>query len=193
MMKAMRWKLFFVTITILAAAIVLPANAAACTCVQPGSVQERKQQSHAVFEGKAVSVKESALALFGSSSKAVKASFQVNEVWKGQVAPTITVITAGASDSCGFTFEEGERYLVYASDRDGHLEASLCGGTVHQSYAGEHLAVLGSGSVPPLVAAQAPGADKVFPWPGLLAIFAAAAAASGYLVYRSRVKVKSKT
>ncbi|MCA0754157.1 hypothetical protein KP806_03800 [Paenibacillus sp. N4] len=190
MMKVMRWKLFILAITMLAAN-VWPGKAAACTCAEPVSVQEIKQRSHAVFEGKAVSVKESSLALFGSSSKAV--SFQVNEVWKGQVAPTITVITAGASDSCGFAFEEGERYLVYASERDGNLEAGLCGGTMHQSAAGEQLAVLGNGSVPPQAAAQAPGADKGVPWPGMLAVFAAAAAASGYLVYRSRLKVKSKT
>jgi len=126
----------------------IPSTVQACSCVKPGSVEESKIKSDAVFEGTATSVKASSIALFRSSEKAVKASFQVNEVWKGHVAPSIEVKTAQSEESCGYTFKEGERYLVYATTTGKSLEA-ICSATLLHSEANEHIKLLGIGSLPP--------------------------------------------
>ncbi|WP_171056068.1 hypothetical protein [Paenibacillus sinopodophylli] len=126
-----------------------PKTALACSCVERGTIQDTMNKSDAVFEGTAVSVKPSAAAWLRSNGTSVKTSFQVSEVWKGHVAPKIEVLTAGSEDSCGYTFKEGERYLVYARATGAALEVNLCSGTLLRSDADSHIAQLGSGSLPP--------------------------------------------
>lgn len=164
---------------------VFPREAWACSCAESGSVQENKSRSDAVFEGTAASVKPSSLFLFGSPAKAVKASFQVNEVWKGQVAPFIEVLTVGSGESCGYEFQEGERYLVYATATGKSLEVSLCSGTILTSEANEHMTLLGSGSLPP----QSGFDNKqtsAYPRSLYLLIGAVVAIALAFFLYRKR-------
>lgn len=149
-MNRFRWICVLMIITFsVGSALTRPAVASACSCADAGTIQEKKERSDAVFEGTATSVKQSSLFLFRSPDKAVKTSFRVSEVWKGHVAPTIEVLTAESGDSCGYEFQEGERYLVYARSTGSSLEVSLCSGTILQSAASEHVAALGSGSTPP--------------------------------------------
>jgi hypothetical protein len=61
----------------------------------------------------------------------------------GDVATAVT--TPSHSDSCGFTFATGERYLIHAErGADGSLSTSSCTKTAPRSAAGEHLAYLAS-------------------------------------------------
>jgi hypothetical protein len=48
--------------------------------------------------------------------------FRVGRRFKGAEADTATVITA----ACGYGFELGGTYLVYAGEPDGQLSVSLC-------------------------------------------------------------------
>jgi hypothetical protein len=59
---------------------------------------------------------------------------------------TVTVWTPDDVGVCGFDFEEGQRYLVFAKARDSlSLSSGLCTGTQALAGAGAHLRVLGRG------------------------------------------------
>ncbi|MBD2871169.1 hypothetical protein [Paenibacillus arenilitoris] len=170
---------------------ILPAQAAACSCAEPGTLTERKDRSHAVFEGEVAAVKSSSASLFQPQVRTVKATFKVNEVWKGQVARTIEVITAEDGATCGFRFEEGERYLVFANAKGKSLETGLCSGNVKHDGSAAYAAPLGSGSIPPMARA-ADLVHSAFPsravlWPIIAAVFVLVCA---YLVYYKNKKAR---
>ena len=66
--------------------------------------------------------------------------FKVHVMWKGELPPSISLTTARYDASCGFTFLEGSRYIVYS--RDGET-VSLCSRTKLIQEADEDLAELG--------------------------------------------------
>jgi hypothetical protein len=189
-----RWNMIWLITAVFASSMLFfPKETSACSCVRSDSIEEIKNKSDAVFEGTATSVKPSSLTLFRSSGKAVKASFQVNEVWKGHVTPTLEVLTASGSDSCGFEFQEGERYLVYAAATGKSMEVSLCSGTMLHSKANEHIAWLGNGSLPPQLGTDLQQADHSSSWKLYLAIGGLAAVLIGYVFYRKQKRFKSRT
>ncbi len=73
-------------------------------------------------------------------------TFDVDNVWKGDTKEIITIKTAQSSASCGFNFEENQKYIVYASQYDDdYLGVSLCSRTGLLSNATEDLQELGNG------------------------------------------------
>ncbi|WP_169082941.1 hypothetical protein [Paenibacillus sp. PL91] len=189
-----RWIGIWLAAAVFASSLLLfPRDASACSCVKPDSIQETISKSDAVFEGTATSIKPSSISLFPSQAKAVKASFRVNEVWKGHVAPTLEVLTANGSDSCGFEFQEGERYLVYAASTGKSMELSLCSGTMLHSEAHEHIEWLGSGSMPPQPSSANQQTDDSISKGLYIGIGAIIAVLIGFLVYRKQKGSKSRT
>jgi hypothetical protein len=79
-----------------------------------------------------------------TGSDPLEITFDVDRVWKGDVPPQMTVETRVSTASCGYDFDRGERYLVYA--RDGQV--SLCSGTRSTADADADLRVLGHGHPP---------------------------------------------
>ncbi|MGO4538334.1 hypothetical protein [Paenibacillus sp. 2TAB19] len=151
-MKRTKWVWLMLVAAMLVSGGLLsaPQMTYACSCAEIGDVRAASDRNDAVFEGTAVSVKQSGLPLFQSSADAVKTNFHVNEVWKGLVTSNIAVVSANGSDSCGFEFKSGQRYVVYARDTGKSLEVSLCSRTALYSDAGDDLAALGKGSIPPV-------------------------------------------
>ncbi|RJE86885.1 hypothetical protein D3P07_17030 [Paenibacillus sp. 1011MAR3C5] len=142
-----------------------PERASACSCALLGSVNEAKQNNDVVFDG-TVKVKKEPVRLFSkSSADPVTWTFEVHEIWKGKVSPTIAVTSAQSSASCGYEFQEGSRYVVYARNSGESLDVSLCSRTALHSAAGQDLAELGIGSVPPQSqAGQHPGTASSLWW-----------------------------
>ena len=101
----------------------------ACSCVTPGSPSEALANSKLVFAGAVVSMKEHEPP-FGirilSSSYPTTVAFKTSVLWKGPMSHAFSLTTARFEASCGFTFYEGEKYLVYS--RDGET-VSLCSRT----------------------------------------------------------------
>lgn len=194
-MRSLRFIKVWLAISILisSSALLFPAPAAACSCVDPGSVEESQVRSDAIFEGTVTSVKSSTGLLSSSSAKAVKASFQVNEVWKGLVTPTIEIITTGGSDSCGYEFVEGERYLVYATATGKALEVNLCSKTVLHSKADEQFIALGSGSLPPQPSLEEQLTNDAFTRNLIIILSVIVAASSAILLYRRNKGTRSRT
>ncbi len=125
--------------------LITPDSAAACSCISPASPAIELARSDAVFSGKVVDIGgPMADAPFES---AVRVSFKVYRVWKGPVSGTLTVGTAENDAACGYKFENGGEYLVYASGSRGGLTTNLCTRNHPLAGAGEDLAALGEGQV----------------------------------------------
>lgn len=160
---------------------LLPRPGYACSCVAPGPTPlETLEASIAVFSGEVVAV-DAPESLNGITTSAdpVKYTFDVEQVWKGPVQPALTVTTARDDASCGYPFEVGQSYLVYATGHVSGLITHTCTRNQPLASAGEDLAALGQGSVPP-----APAPDPV---PILAAaLIVAAAAAGGMVLWRRK-------
>ncbi|OBR68244.1 hypothetical protein A7K91_10550 [Paenibacillus oryzae] len=174
--------IFAVAIGLLATA---PERAHACSCAMNADVKTSLENHNAVFEGTVTAKKEPTALFFSSSADPVTYTFKVNEVWKGKVAPSITVTSAWSSASCGFEFKEGSRYLVYARDNGKTLEVSLCSRTAAYSSASGDLAELGTGSTPPQPP-YSPDSQGGFIWWIIAAAAALFAGAGAIAVYRRK-------
>jgi hypothetical protein len=99
--------------------LLFPDCAHACSCMS-APVEKEFSWSEAVFAGEAVSVE-------GEGSEDRTVTFRVVKTWKGPDRGTLQVRTAASGASCGYGFEEGREYVVYAAgDR---LEVNLCSAT----------------------------------------------------------------
>lgn len=130
--------------------IFLPSTAYACSCARPQSVEAQLSQSEAAFAGRVLEVKEQR-SLNGRLTKA--ALFEVSRIWKGGSESQIIIHTGSGGGDCGFNFEEGKEYLVYAHPSTMYgdkelLVTIICDRTVGLDRAKEDLAVLGEGKMP---------------------------------------------
>ena len=91
----------------------------ACSCYRSGSPCSQFQQSQAVFVGLVTSVtRDNIVQMLGEkklSYSQLVVQFTVEESLKGVETKTVEVVTGGG---CAYTFETGERYLVYAYKED---------------------------------------------------------------------------
>jgi len=136
----------FACIAILATLAAAPSRAHACRCA-PQSPQEAYDSAVAVFEG---FVKEVGASESQAPGGAVRRKVQMEVVsgWKGAEGEDVTVFTAGDSAACGYAFEVGRSYLVYAAAADGGLVVTSCSRTRLMADASEDLERLGMGATP---------------------------------------------
>ena len=59
----------------------------------------------------------------------LRVTFQVDNVWKGPVQETLIANTSSLGAACGYEFEEGMDYIVYAHGDESDLWVSLCSPT----------------------------------------------------------------
>ena len=95
-----------------------PGQVHACKCAQPGTPSEELEKFSAVFSGRAVSIQHSydPKAASVSPEDRTTVGFEVSAVWKGTVHEDMHITTPPTGGSCGFTFVEGEEYIVYGHD-----------------------------------------------------------------------------
>lgn len=103
-------------------------DASACSCIQIGNADPvgAVAGTDAVFRARVVTT----AAVLTNDDGAVLRSGQretptgyvqqlvalrVEELFKGEVAPLTILITGSGSGDCGYSFEEGKEYLVFAS------------------------------------------------------------------------------
>ena len=122
-------------------------QALACSCAPPGSPSRELARSAAVFSGKVIDIREytDPNAMTFSSTDPTTVEFEVNTVWKGPSHETVYFTTRRSEASCGFTFVEGEQYIVYSHDGS---TVSLCSRTSIISRALDDLEELGEGRAP---------------------------------------------
>ncbi|WLD94311.1 hypothetical protein [Alkalihalobacillus sp. AL-G] len=135
-------------IALLLFTLMAPAPVQACSCAETNSVADELNRSDVVFSGNVVNVDRGG-GFFGPNRKSVK--FKVSKTWKGTKQKSIIITTGFGGGDCGFEFEAGKEYLVYAihsSTYDGKLTTGICDRTTELSAAAEDLIILGEGDEP---------------------------------------------
>lgn len=124
---------------ILALALVLGFGlsdmALACSCAPPPPPAQARDAADSVFSGTVVSVTP--------GKNGLDVEIQVDRSWKKARCGTVVVQTPSDSAMCGYGFEVGKSYLVYADMQKGKLSTNLCSRTRTIEEAGEDLAALG--------------------------------------------------
>ncbi len=127
-----------------------------CSCVLPKSARSQVQlfmpNADVVFAGTVTEIKWK-VAPLDSTRLDSRMMFRLavmvpSETWKGAVPDTVIVWTPDNVGVCGFEFEEGQRYLVFATRRDSlSVRSGLCTGTQALAGASAYLKVLGRGAI----------------------------------------------
>ncbi len=113
--------------------------AAACSCHER-PFEELAAEADAIFEGRVTRIEPDDMAR--------RVYLDVVQTWRGANQEHIEVRTPSLSSMCGVEFELGRSYLVLASESEGGLTASLCGGTRLMDSAQDERLSLGSGVIP---------------------------------------------
>jgi hypothetical protein len=137
-------------------ATVALSEAEGCTCAfgsGPACQEAWRQGVDAVFLGRVERIEPSqgsvgaapgamSMTMMGGM---LRVTITVEESYRGPSGRTIQVYTASSSAACGYSFQERERYLVYASVvKESQLVVSLCSATKPAEYAESDLAYLRS-------------------------------------------------
>jgi hypothetical protein len=124
---------------ILALALVLGLGlsdmALACSCAPPPPPAQARDAADSVFSGTVLSVTP--------GKNGLDVEIQVDRSWKQAGCGTVVVQTPSDSAMCGYGFEVGKSYLIYADMQKGKLSTNLCSRTRTIEEAGEDLAALG--------------------------------------------------
>lgn len=142
-------KITFYLFGIFAFLLFTNAEASACSCLPFGDesitqqVRRAKNDARVVFTGKVLGVVRKP----GNSSVIVK--FRADKSWKGNVSRRISISTGADSALCGFNFEIGKSYLIYAQGADAkNLQTNICTRTAALTNAKADLKALGRGVAP---------------------------------------------
>lgn len=133
-----------VMVAVLLAAHTAPA--VACSCgADTRAFAWRAERADAIFTGKVSGIEHGVPQEVAPRGQRIR--FAVESAWTGVDAPSVVI--AGDDGGCGYRFELGESYLVYAERRtDGMLATNICWRTARLSSAGDDLEQLGPPTVP---------------------------------------------
>jgi len=109
----------------------------ACGCAASLETEKRQVQkafadSVAIFSGKVVEVKDSP-----TDENRFIVKLKVAQSWKGAAKREIFITTAKESSMCGYFFQIGEKYLVYANGLKNDLFVDTCSRTAVFRYKGD--------------------------------------------------------
>lgn len=131
-------------------------RANACWCISgggPACEEAWRQSIDAVFLGHVESIEvirgappvPSGAASMTAMGDMLQVKIVVEEGYRGVAEKSVVVYTASSSAACGFDFQKGQRYLIFASaTKDSKLVVSMCSGTKPAKYATEDIAYLRS-------------------------------------------------
>jgi hypothetical protein len=140
--------------------ILWPQPVLACSCMQPPAPQEAMAGSVAVFVGTVTGIQQPGGAIQSSADPAL-VTFEVSQVWKGPEFTNLLVQTSQSSASCGYEFEFGRDYLVYASGSETDLSTGLCSRTTLLTNAELDVTELGEATTPVEANPDLPVSDGV--------------------------------
>ena len=125
--------------------IVASVAAAACSCGPEADIEQALGDAAAVFAGRVIALElvPDPNPAVGISMEQLRVTVSVHSTWKGEIENLATVTTAFTCCVCGFRFEIGEEYLIYAYRQDGVYRTSICDRTKLLGDASEDLEHLG--------------------------------------------------
>lgn len=109
------------------ALLLSTATAVACSCLGNPAPCQSFWEADAVFSGQVISINiEAEGNRYGRQRRVVR--LLVKESFRGVSVPEVDVITGLGEGDCGFGFEIGQDYLIYAYERktDHKLETGIC-------------------------------------------------------------------
>lgn len=115
-----RLLLGFGFISVLLGFFYQPTPAFACSCAE-ASTTEQFSNATAVFIGTVETI--------SLDGRQRSVDFDVSEWQKGSSTESVTVATGWGDADCGFDFETGKEYVVYAYGKEEQLSTSICSGT----------------------------------------------------------------
>jgi hypothetical protein len=119
------------------------SDAAACSCVSGIPICESFWKTPIVFDGDVLRIERIPDSARPSAFRLRRlVTFTVNRAYRGGVEGTIQIATGSSGADCGYPFEVGDRYLVYAHDSGGTLSTGICSRTRPLSKAAEDLEYL---------------------------------------------------
>jgi hypothetical protein len=124
----------------IAFALFPTANALACTCVGapgPACQEAWKDSVGAVFLGRVVKVE-------GIDTNTNRVTIEIEETYRGVSGKSVQVFTSSSESSCGYPFQQGERYLVFADNAGTEFLVGLCSATKPAKYANDDITYLRS-------------------------------------------------
>ncbi len=156
----MSWAIHVFAIIVLATITFNEVQACTCAVGDGPACQEAWRQSvDAVLLGRVdqiESIQGAVRAAPGAMSMTpmgglLRVTIAVEAGYRGVSEKTIQVYTSESSAACGYSFQRGERYLIFASRTpDAQLMVSLCSATKPAKYAEGDIAYFGSiRSLPP--------------------------------------------
>lgn len=130
----------FAVLGLLVTLVAVPAGTAfACSCA-PFEAKRAVGEADTVLLGTAVDVR----APGALGDDVVTARVRADHVYKGRAdagAAELEVVTASDSAACGYPFERGARYLLFANAEEGRLATTLCSGNIEVPDTGRPLLV----------------------------------------------------
>ena len=122
------------------------AEALACTCGlrRTGVSCRDLAEAQAIFAGEVISIEPVTVEARGRRIIAERrVTLRVLEAFDGHVGAEVQILTNADSSMCGYSFNKGSRYLVYAFARpDGELTTSICSRTKPLANIGGELSFL---------------------------------------------------
>jgi hypothetical protein len=120
-------KIIYISLVLAIIFIASAEKSFACSCMisdEPLETQIKKafDGSEAVFSGEVVSVEP-------KDEDTLSIKFKTSQVWKGEESEEFTINTANQSAMCGYYFEVGKKYLVYAYQSGEVLMTNNCSRT----------------------------------------------------------------
>ncbi len=120
-----------------------PDDAHACDFPEPPPPETALDDAAAVFSGEVISIEQ---VDDDPGQQYIAATIDVDRSWKGVDSSPVVVETHQDEATCGFPFEEGESYLVYAYSEGTPLTTALYHRTRLLERADEDLDALGTGT-----------------------------------------------
>lgn len=178
--------LFLMIAVMIAGVVAWPSAASACSCEQPPGVEEELSRSDAVFSGKVISIEEKPPLLSVPSKTVI---FEVAKIWKGIEQSQVKITTGQGGGDCGFDFNMGQEYLIYAVKSNSYglnsLSTIICDRTAILSQSQGDLPLLGEGQAPTQEVDLLSSTGWFLPLAGFIVI-----AIIAFTVYRKRKTIK---
>ena len=130
-------KVIYISLALAIFACASAESSYACSCIASlAPVKEQIQgafsSADAVFSGEVVEIKESP-----TDKDSLLVKFKVAKLWKGELKREIIITTNKESSMCGYGFEVGKKYLVYANGLKNELFVDNCSRTTNFSNKGD--------------------------------------------------------
>ena len=129
-------KTLYITLALIVFTFAAAGTSLACSCIAPTGkvktqVSNAYKDSAAIFSGKVISMEKT------SDGNYWLVKLAVQTTWKGTSTSEITIKTALDSAMCGYRFEDGKEYLVYAHGTAADLYVGNCSRTGSMSKNGD--------------------------------------------------------